>query len=83
MAPPAPRPRPAPPLGRRRLAEGVGGGWLSAWVLRTEQKPIRMPMAAEEHALDMDGVIVVATQERPGLAEDDGGDNTTYNMPVI
>ena len=40
----------------------VGG--LSAWVLRTELKSTLMPMVVVEHALDVDGVVAVAAEER-------------------
>ena len=37
---------------------------MSAWVLRTELKSTRMPMVVVEHALDVDGVVAVAAEER-------------------
>jgi hypothetical protein len=40
--------------------KGVGGGWLSAWVLWTELKSTRMPVVPGEHAQDVDEVVAVS-----------------------
>lgn len=40
--------------------KGVGGGWLSAWVLWMELKSTRMPVVPGEHAQDVDEVVAVS-----------------------